>query len=75
MARKPRQSGLPTREQILEFIETSDQPAGKREIAKAFGLSAQDKIALKALLRDMTDEGLIDAAPAAPFTRLAACRR
>jgi ribonuclease R len=70
MARKPRQSGLPTREQILEFIETSDQPAGKREIAKAFGLSAQDKIALKALLRDMTDEGLIDAAPGRAFHKM-----
>jgi ribonuclease R len=51
---------LPTREQILEFIQSSDKPAGKREIAKAFGLSAQDKIALKALLKDMADEGLID---------------
>jgi len=62
MARNQR-GGVPSREQILEFIESSDQPAGKREIAKAFGLSGQDKIALKQLLRDMTDEGLIDAAP------------
>ena len=51
---------LPTREQILAFIAAADVPAGKREIAKAFGLSAQDKIALKALLKDMADEGLID---------------
>ena len=60
-------TGLPTREQILDFIQSSDQPAGKREIAKAFGLSAQDKIALKQLLRDMGDEGLIDAAPGRAF--------
>jgi ribonuclease R len=60
-------TGLPTREQILEFIQSSDQPAGKREIAKAFGLSAQDKIALKQLLRDMGDEGLIDTAPGRAF--------
>ena len=70
MPRPNHRSGLPTREQILEFIETSDQPAGKREIAKAFGLSAQDKIALKALLRDMTDEGLIDAAPGRAFHKM-----
>jgi len=70
MSRKPIRSGLPTREQILEFIETSDVPAGKREIAKAFGLSAQDKITLKALLRDMTDEGLIDAAPGRAFHKM-----
>ena len=62
--------GLPTREQILAFIATSPAPAGKREIAKAFGLSAQDKIALKALLKDMGDEGLIDAAPGRAFHRM-----
>jgi ribonuclease R len=63
-------TGLPTREQVLEFIETSDQPAGKREIAKAFGLSGADKIALKQLLRDMGDEGLIEAAPGRAFHKL-----
>jgi len=62
--------GLPTREQILEFITTSPTPAGKREIARAFGLSAQDKIALKALLKDMADEGLIDSAPGRAFHKL-----
>ena len=56
--RKP--AGLPSRKQILDFIATSDQPAGKREIARAFGLSGQGKIELKALLKDMADEGLID---------------
>jgi len=69
MARNQR-GGVPSREQILEFIESSDQPAGKREIAKAFGLSGQDKIALKQLLRDMTDEGLIDAAPGRAFHKM-----
>jgi ribonuclease R len=52
--------GLPSRKQILDFIASSDQPAGKREIARAFGLSGQAKIELKALLKDMADEGLID---------------
>ena len=61
MIRKPKQApGLPTRQQVLDFIKTSPTPAGKREIAKAFGLHGQEKIALKALLRDMADEGLID---------------
>jgi len=62
--------GLPTREQVLDFITTSPTPAGKREIARAFGLSAQDKIALKALLKDMADEGLIDSAPGRAFHKL-----
>lgn len=38
----------------------SADPAGKREIARAFGLKGQEKIALKALLKDMAEEGLID---------------
>src|SRR5437870_873460 len=59
MARK-RTAELPSRKQILDFIASSDQPAGKREIARAFGLSGQVKIDLKRLLNDMADEGLID---------------
>jgi len=66
MPRKPA-SGLPTRKQILDFIETSGQPAGKREIARAFGVHGHDKIMLKALLKDMADEGLIDSAPGRAF--------
>ena len=52
--------GMPSRQQVLDFIAQSDEPAGKREISKAFGLKGQEKIQLKALLRDMADEGLID---------------
>ena len=74
MPRKPK-PGLPTRKQILDFIAPSDQPAGKREIARAFGLKGNDKIGLKALLKDMADEGLIDYRPAAPSTRRAVCPR
>src|SRR6478609_11753291 len=59
--------GLPTSKQVLDFIESSGQPAGKREIARAFGLHGHDKIALKALLKDMADEGLIDSAPGRAF--------
>jgi ribonuclease R len=60
-------AGLPTRKQILDFIASSDQPAGKREIARAFGLSGQMKIDLKRLLKDMADEGLIDSSPGRAF--------
>ena len=52
--------GMPTPAQVLDFIQSSDIPAGKREIAKAFGLKGQEKIKLKALLKDMAEEGLID---------------
>jgi ribonuclease R len=62
-----RSTGLPSRKQILDFIAASDQPAGKREIARAFGLSGQAKIDLKRLLKDMADEGLIDSSPGRAF--------
>ncbi|MFZ9396767.1 MAG: ribonuclease R family protein, partial [Erythrobacter sp.] len=60
MAHKRTQHGLPSREQVLEFLQSSPTPAGKRELAKAFGLKGQEKIALKRLLKDMAEEGLID---------------
>src|SRR3569833_854154 len=63
-------AGLPPRQQILDFIAGSDVPAGKREIAKAFVLTAQVKFALKALLKDMADEGLIDGAPGRAFHKM-----
>ncbi|MFS0736898.1 ribonuclease R [Sphingomonas sp. 1P06PA] len=62
--------GLPTRQQILDFITSSDTPAGKREIARAFGLHGNEKIVLKALLKDMADEGLIDSAPGRAFHKM-----
>ena len=64
---KPKQ--VPTRQQILDFIERSERPAGKREITKAFGLRGSDKIALKALLKDMTKEGLLAGEPVGKMSR------
>lgn len=68
--RRPTTPGLPSREQILDFITKSDVPAGKREIARAFGLQGNEKIALKALLKDMADEGLIDSAQGRAFHKM-----
>jgi len=69
MPRRP-PPGLPTRQQILDFIASSTTPAGKREIARAFGLHGNEKIQLKALLKDMADEGLIDSAPGRAFHKM-----
>lgn len=65
-----RPQGLPSRQQILDFITETPGPAGKREIARAFGLHGSEKIALKALLKDMADEGLIDSAPGRAFHKM-----
>ena len=40
---KPNTQGLPTREKIIEFITTSETSAGKREIAKAFGIEFEEQ--------------------------------
>jgi len=69
MPRRPH-PGLPTRQQILDFISNSASPAGKREITRAFGLHGNEKIQLKALLKDMADEGLIDSAPGRAFHKM-----
>ena len=63
MPRKPKQKKtpeLPTREAILEFVAEHSGKAGKRDIARAFGLSGGQKIALKRMLRELADEGLIE---------------
>jgi len=50
---------LPSKQEILDFLEQSTAQAGKREIARAFGVKGADRITLKELLRDMAEEGLI----------------
>jgi ribonuclease R len=67
---KTKTTGLPTRQKILDFIAQSPTASGKREIAKAFGLHGADKIALKSLLKDMADEGLIDSGPGRAFHKM-----
>jgi ribonuclease R len=55
-----RQGPLPTREQILAFIAEHPGKAGKREIARAFGITGSDRIGLKALLKDLAEDGLVE---------------
>jgi ribonuclease R len=51
--------GLPSREQILEFLGSAQGKAGKREIARAFGLKAGARVALKRLLSEMAEDGTL----------------
>ncbi len=60
-ARPPRAAGtLPTREEILAFVAEHPGQAGKREIAKAFGLTGGAKIALKRMLKDLEGDGVVE---------------
>src|SRR3546814_16376101 len=61
MPRKPaRTATFPSKDDILRFIAESPTPVGKREIGRAFALHGADKIALKSLLTDMANAGLIE---------------
>ena len=57
--RKPHNDGLPSKQQIVAFINTAQGKVGKREIARAFGVSGGAKIALKRILTEMADEGTL----------------
>lgn len=50
---------FPSREDILAFIAEHPGKAGKREIARAFGITGGAKIALKRLLRELEAEGML----------------
>jgi ribonuclease R len=51
---------FPSREQILEYVNASEQRVGKREIARAFRLDAEQKMSLKRILKELEAEGAIE---------------
>lgn len=61
-SKKPKKSKksvpFPTKEEILRFIADAPGEVGKKEIARAFNIRGNDRIALKQLMREMADEGL-----------------
>ena len=48
------------RERVLDYIGANPQRATKRDIAKAFDLRGDDKIALKHLLKELQSEGALE---------------
>ncbi|MEE8445459.1 MAG: ribonuclease R, partial [Alphaproteobacteria bacterium] len=66
---KPPKSPRPTRAQILEFIEESPAPVGKREIARAFRLGPGDRVWLKGLLKSLAGEGDVERGPKRRLTK------
>ena len=64
-AEKPHDGGLPTKEQILEFLASYKGKAGKREIARQFGITGGARVALKRRLQEMTEEGTLAGTPKA----------
>ncbi len=55
----PGQGRMPDREAVLTYLAENPGTAGKREIARAFGIKGEDRIALKSLLTQMAQDGAI----------------
>ncbi|MFA7430661.1 MAG: ribonuclease R [Rhodospirillaceae bacterium] len=55
----PKHVPLPTRQQVLEFIQDSPGRVGKREIARAFNLTADQRPFLRQIMKDLETEGLV----------------
>ncbi|HRI76589.1 MAG TPA: ribonuclease R [Alphaproteobacteria bacterium] len=51
---------LPTREELKEFLLSHPDALNKRDIARAFGITGQDRTQLRRLLREMTEEGMLE---------------
>jgi len=59
VARHKKVQALPTREQLLAFIQENPHAVSRREITRAFGVAPADRRALTALIHELTDDGLI----------------
>ena len=51
---------LPSKDELVAFIGTQPGKVGTREIARAFGLKNADRAALKRMLRELADEGVVE---------------
>ena len=51
---------MPTRDEVLAFIRDTPGPVGKRDIARAFRLSGDQRIELKNLLRGLKSDGAVE---------------
>ncbi|HMA73844.1 MAG TPA: ribonuclease R [Xanthobacteraceae bacterium] len=53
-------NALPSKEELLALIGKEAGKVGTREIARTFGLKNADRAALRQMLRDLADEGVIE---------------
>ena len=57
---KSKNTPFPSKDEILAFIRDSKTQVGKRDIAHAFGIRGDAKIALKAILKDLAIDGTVE---------------
>jgi len=56
---RQREQSFPSRDAILAFVRAHPGKIGTREIAREFGLKNADRVELKRILRELSDEGSI----------------
>ncbi len=61
--KKPDSRPFPSKAEVIAFVQDSPTLVGKREIARAFGIKGGDRIPLKALLRELKQEGVLERGP------------
>jgi ribonuclease R len=61
--RRSREPGLPSREQILDFIAESPTPFAKRDLLRAFKVTPAERPALKAMIEDVARSGAVERGP------------
>ena len=60
MTRPSTKASFPTKDDLVAFIGKQPGKVGTREIARAFGLKNADRAALKRVLRELADEGVVE---------------
>jgi ribonuclease R len=59
LAKKPRSKGLPSREQVLDYLRTAPGETARRDVARAFGVKGEDRRELRRMLGEMAEEGAL----------------
>jgi ribonuclease R len=55
---KERSAYLPTRDDVVAYIRDNPDKATKRDVAKAFNLKGDDRVALKHLFKELEEDGV-----------------
>jgi ribonuclease R len=55
----PRRGEIPDRETLVAYLRDNPSDTSKREIAKAFGIKGDDRVILKALIKELAGEGAL----------------
>lgn len=57
--KNPKHVPLPTRKEVLDFIQSSPGRVGKRELARAFNLTAEQRPLLQQIIKSLEKEGKV----------------